>query len=55
MRFYFLYHSLIHRGYKRGMIGVLAQWERYGSVIYRDEVVKSNSVKSGPSFVKKMR
>jgi hypothetical protein len=48
MRFYFLYRSMIHRRCKRDMRGVVAQWERCVKVIYRDEVVKSNVVKSGP-------
>ena len=53
MRLYFLYPLYLHRRYERCVRGVLAQWERYGDVMYRDEVVKSNVVKSDPPFVKR--
>jgi hypothetical protein len=33
---------------ERDIVGVVAQWEQYVNVIYRDEVVKSNVVKSAP-------
>jgi hypothetical protein len=48
MQSYFLYRLVMHRRVERDDVGVVAQWERYVEVLSRDEVVKSNVVKSGP-------